>query len=121
MMATNTKDPSAFLTIGELADQLGVQQHILRFWEQRFPQLRPLQRAGNRRYYRPDDVVLVRRIHRLLNAEGYTVKGVQKLLSGKESVASPPMIPPTSASVPNVLPLIAIRDRLARALTQDSA
>jgi DNA-binding transcriptional MerR regulator len=75
------KSDQAFRTIGELADELGVPQHILRYWETRFPQLRPLQRAGNRRYYRPDDVALARRIHRLLNQEGYTVRGVQQLLA----------------------------------------
>ena len=79
------KDPGALLTIGELSEQLGVAQHILRYWESRFPQLRPMQRAGNRRYYRPADVELVRRINRLLNQEGYTVRGVQKLLREKEA------------------------------------
>ena len=79
------KDPGALLTIGELSEQLGVAQHILRYWESRFPQLKPMQRAGNRRYYRPADVELVRRIHRLLNHEGYTVRGVQKLLREKEA------------------------------------
>jgi len=74
------KSEHAFRTIGELASDLGVPQHILRYWETRFPQLRPLQRAGNRRYYRPDDVALARRIHRLLNEEGYTIRGVQQLL-----------------------------------------
>ena len=74
------KSDHAFRTIGELASDLGVPQHILRYWETRFPQLKPLQRAGNRRYYRPDDVALARRIHRLLNAEGYTIRGVQQLL-----------------------------------------
>jgi DNA-binding transcriptional MerR regulator len=82
-MATGEKAPDAFRTIGELSAELGVAQHILRYWETKFPQLRPLQRAGNRRYYRADDVVLARRIHRLLNEEGYTVKGVQKLLRSK--------------------------------------
>ena len=75
------KSDQAFRTIGELASELGVPQHILRYWETRFPQLRPLQRAGNRRYYRPADVELARRIHRLLNEEGYTIRGVQQLLA----------------------------------------
>ena len=79
-MATREKAPGAFKTIGELSAELGIAQHILRYWETKFPQLRPLQRAGNRRYYRPDDVDLARRINRLLNEEGYTVRGVQKLL-----------------------------------------
>ena len=75
------KSDQAFRTISELAAELGVPQHILRYWETRFPQLKPLQRAGNRRYYRPADVALARRIHRLLNEEGYTVRGVQQLLA----------------------------------------
>lgn len=77
------KEPGALLTIGELSEQLGVAQHILRYWETKFPQLRPMQRAGNRRYYRPADVELARRISRLLGEEGYTVRGVQKLLRDK--------------------------------------
>ena len=79
-MATAEKSPDALKTIGELSHELGVAQHILRYWETKFPQLRPMQRAGNRRYYRPADVDLARRINRLLNEEGYTVRGVQKLL-----------------------------------------
>ena len=82
-MATAEKAPGAFRTIGELSEELGVAQHILRYWETKFPQLRPLQRAGNRRYYRPADVDLARRIHRLLTQDGYTVRGVQKLLRDK--------------------------------------
>jgi DNA-binding transcriptional MerR regulator len=83
-MATGKSD-QAFRTIGELAADLGVPQHILRYWETRFPQLRPLQRAGNRRYYRPADVALAHRIHRLLNQDGYTIRGVQQLLAGGSS------------------------------------
>ena len=75
------KSDQAFRTISELAADLGVPQHILRYWETRFPQLRPLQRAGNRRYYRPADVAVAHRIHRLLNQDGYTIRGVQQLLS----------------------------------------
>jgi DNA-binding transcriptional MerR regulator len=91
------KSDSAFRTIGELSAELGVPQHILRYWETRFSQLRPLTRAGNRRYYRPEDVALVRRIDTALNRDGYTIKGVQKLLAGKEavapaSVAAPPAV-----------------------------
>ena len=80
MLEPSRKSEHAFRTIGELASDLGVPQHILRYWETRFPQLKPLQRAGNRRYYRPDDVALARRIHRLLNQDGYTIRGVQQLL-----------------------------------------
>jgi DNA-binding transcriptional MerR regulator len=120
------KDPGALLTIGELSEDLGVPQHILRYWETRFPQLRPMQRAGNRRYYRPADVDLARRIHRLLNQEGYTVRGVQKLLRGGPETAPIPGMPaPASrseaqADEPNggidVFRLIALRNRLAEAL-----
>lgn len=82
-----SKQSGAFLTIGELSAELNVPQHILRYWETRFPALRPLQRAGNRRYYRAEDVELVRRIHRLLNAEGYTVRGAQQALAAKGATA----------------------------------
>ena len=82
------KDPGAFKTIGELSDELGVAQHILRYWETKFPQLKPLQRAGNRRYYRPADVALARRIQRLLTVEAYTIRGVQKLLRTGWQVSS---------------------------------
>jgi DNA-binding transcriptional MerR regulator len=98
-----SKAEDAFRTIGELADELGLQQHILRYWETRFPQLRPLQRAGKRRYYRPSDVALVRRIDRLLNHEGYTIRGVQKLLDAKtpdEAPAAPAVPVDMAAAVP---------------------
>jgi DNA-binding transcriptional MerR regulator len=99
-MATGEKAPDAFRTIGELSADLGVAQHILRYWETKFPQLKPLQRAGNRRYYRPADVALAKRIHRLLNEEGYTVKGVQKLLRSKNSAEDEPVVvPPSSITV----------------------
>lgn len=87
----SVKDDDAFRTISELATELGVPQHILRYWETRFPQLRPLQRAGNRRYYRPADVALARRIHTLLDLEGYTIKGVQRVLVGLN--AEPETVP----------------------------
>ena len=74
------KSAGAFRTISEVASELGVPQHVLRFWETRFSQIRPLKRAGGRRYYRPEDVELLRRIRALLYQQGYTIKGVQKLL-----------------------------------------
>src|ERR1700757_440013 len=74
------KSPEAFRTISEVADDLGLPQHVLRFWETRFPQIRPLKRGGGRRYYRPEDVELLRAVKQLLYGEGYTIKGVQKLL-----------------------------------------
>ena len=129
MAAQADKSGEAFRTIGELSADLDIPQHILRYWETRFPQLRPLQRAGNRRYYRPADVTLVRRIDQLLNREGYTIKGVQKLLiSGdREEAPAPAVATPASPGGPAPkLPdavraeLRAIRDDLARALAEDS-
>jgi DNA-binding transcriptional MerR regulator len=76
------KTETALRTIGEVSTELGIPQHILRYWETKFPQLRPVQRAGNRRYYRPEDIALARRIQMLLAQDGYTMKGVQKLLDG---------------------------------------
>lgn len=111
------KDASAFLTIGELSDRLGVAQHILRYWETRFPQLRPLQRAGNRRYYRPDDVALAERIDRLLNQDGYTIKGVQKVLAGKGREGKQPSVE-TAASAQTLRELKSIRDDLAEAIAE---
>ena len=73
------KSPEAYRTIREVADSLDLPQHVLRFWETRFPQIRPFKRAGGRRYYRPDDIERLRLIKRLLYDEGYTIKGVQKL------------------------------------------
>ncbi len=123
-MATPPKSAQAFRTIGELAKDLGLPQHILRYWETRFPQLRPLQRAGNRRYYRPEDVALATRINQLLNHEGYTVKGVQKLLVDEPgTVATPIAVSPVAQRVPTQSPLIpaliAIRNRIVKALAED--
>jgi len=74
------KSPNAFRTISEVADELGLPQHVLRFWESKFNQIAPMKRAGGRRYYRPDDISILARIRDLLHHEGYTIKGVQKLL-----------------------------------------
>ncbi len=115
-----SKQSGAFLTIGELSAELDVPQHILRYWETRFPMLRPLRRAGNRRYYRTEDVELARRIHRLLNVEGYTVRGAQQALSGKGAAAKGAAetngaSPPTPAAVqPSTdVPAAAQEDRAA--------
>src|SRR4051794_20624233 len=75
-----SKRASAFRTIGEVAEELDLPAHVLRFWESKFPQLRPLKRGGGRRYYRPEDIVLLRRIRQCLYQDGYTIRGVQKLL-----------------------------------------
>lgn len=85
------KAASAFRTISEVSAELEVPQHVLRFWETKFPQIKPLKRGGGRRYYRPDDVELLRRIQALLYREGYTIRGVQRLL--KEARASGTPLP----------------------------
>jgi len=74
------KAPDAFRTISEVADEIDVPQHVLRFWESRFPQIRPMKRGGGRRYYRPEDVDLLRGVRHLLYGEGYTIRGVQRIL-----------------------------------------
>jgi DNA-binding transcriptional MerR regulator len=79
------KSASAFRTISEVAGDLDVAQHVLRFWESKFPQVRPLKRGGGRRYYRPEDVDLLRQIRALLYDQGYTIKGVQKLLKTRRA------------------------------------
>lgn len=137
------KAPEALRTIGEVAKALGLKQHVLRYWEEQFPMLRPLTRAGGRRYYRPEDVALVARINSLLHSEGYTIKGARQTLQAKGAskagaepqaaiVASAPSEPALSAS-PNLMHggpedevvealrilaghLATIRDRLAGAL-----
>lgn len=111
------KSAAAFRTIGEVAEELGLPQHVLRFWETRFPQVQPLKRGGNRRYYRPSDVVLLRTIHRMLHDEGYTIKGVQKLLGEglKPAPAAAAPAVPAVASI-DLGAIRAIRDRLAAGL-----
>jgi len=74
------KSPGAFRTITEVSTELELPQHVLRFWETKFPQIKPVKRRGGRRYYRPEDIVLIKGIKSLLYVEGYTIKGVQKLL-----------------------------------------
>lgn len=127
------KAPEAFLTIGEMADRLGVKTHILRYWEEQFPMLKPLKRAGGRRLYRPSDVALLDQIQDLLTNQGYTIRGARSFLAkgGKAQPASPlPAVEPTPVASPapigdlfaapvqsKLLPeLRAIRDRLAQAL-----
>jgi DNA-binding transcriptional MerR regulator len=77
------KSPEAFRTISEVAEELDLPQHVLRFWETRFPQIRPLKRGGGRRYYRPDDVDLLKGIRHFLYGEGYTIRGVQRILKAE--------------------------------------
>lgn len=91
------KSPSAFRTISEVADDLHIPQHVLRFWETRFPQVKPLKRGGGRRYYRPDDIGLLRRISDLLYIQGYTIKGVQRMLREGDGTLSGELPPPDVA------------------------
>ncbi len=100
----NAKSAEAFRTISEVADELDVPQHVLRFWESRFPQIKPLKRAGGRRYYRPDDVALLQRIRQCLYEQGYTIKGVQKLLrdgTGKTGDAALDKAPTLDLDLPD--------------------
>lgn len=129
------KSPDALRTIGEVADALGIRQHVLRYWEEQFPMLRPLKRSGGRRYYRPEDVALVQRINQLVHGDGYTLKGARSLLAAQRGKgrAAPPAVAAPAAEVPAsggaiavVAPLTsnpvlvhrlrAIRGRLAAAL-----
>jgi DNA-binding transcriptional MerR regulator len=88
------KAPTAFRTISEVADDLQIPQHVLRFWETKFSELKPLKRGGGRRYYRPEDIALLRRISHLLYTQGYTIKGVQRLLrDGTLEEAGTPELP----------------------------
>ena len=99
------KSPDAFRTISEVAEDLDVPQHVLRFWETRFSQIKPLKRGGGRRYYRPDDIDLLKGIRHLLYGEGYTIKGVQRIMKegGSRSVQAigrgekAPALPPPAA------------------------
>ena len=121
------KDPAALRTIGEVAAAFDIRQHVLRYWEQQFPMLRPLKRSGGRRYYRPEDVSLVETIDRLVNREGYTLKGARQAIERGPQGGGEPLqhatapaeegARPVQAATPDILPqLRAIRQRLAAAL-----
>jgi DNA-binding transcriptional MerR regulator len=94
------KAPDALRTIGEVAKALGLKQHVLRYWEEQFPMLRPLTRAGGRRYYRPEDVALVARIDQLLHREGYTIRGARQALVGKGGAKPAAAAAPAPVSEP---------------------
>jgi DNA-binding transcriptional MerR regulator len=103
-----SKSAGAFRTTGEAAEELDLPAHVLRFWESKFPQLRPVKRGGGRRYYRPEDIDLLRRIRQCLYQEGYTIRGVQRLLREGEmrreagSVPAEAEMPPTVLALPPV-------------------
>jgi DNA-binding transcriptional MerR regulator len=124
------KTPDAFRTIGEVAQAFGLKQHVLRYWEEQFPMLRPLKRAGGRRYYRPEDVRLIGEINRLLYREGFTIRGARQALGGKGSAVpvAPELAPerhgeelarPTPLADGLDARLRELRDALARALERD--
>ncbi len=103
-MGDGSKSASAFRTISEVATELDLPQHVLRFWETKFNQIRPLKRGGGRRYYRPEDIELLRQIRGLLYDNGYTIKGVQKLLRDGSSAVSkkpPTESPATTSAIEN--------------------
>lgn len=111
------KAPDAMRTIGEVAEALGIRQHILRYWEQQFPMLRPLKRSGGRRLYRPGDVAMVAAIDRLVNREGYTLKGARAVLAGGEAPSTPLGTTREEPSLAELRArLLAIRNRLSGAL-----
>jgi DNA-binding transcriptional MerR regulator len=107
------KSPGAYRTISEVADELQVPQHVLRFWETKFPQIRPLKRGGGRRYYRPEDILLLRRISTLLYVQGYTIKGVQRLLREGGSDEPTELAPPEAAEPEADEPAADARPQLA--------
>lgn len=116
---TDGKAPDALRTIGEVSAGLNIRQHVLRYWEEQFPMLRPLKRSGGRRYYRPEDVALVMMIDRLVHREGFTLRGARQAIAAGGAKAAPQPAVSVAASAPAsaVVPqLRAIRDRLAAAL-----
>ena len=118
-VTSSGKAEGAMRTIGEVSAELGVKPHILRYWEAQFDSIKPLKRAGGRRYYRPEDVETLRTIDRLLNREGFTVRGARQYLAGKTAKPAPAAAPAPSASAAPAIDLAAlraIRDRLAAAL-----
>jgi DNA-binding transcriptional MerR regulator len=96
---------SAYRTIGEVAEELDLTAQVLRFWESKFPQLQPLKRSGGRRYYRPEDVVLLRRIRECLYQEGYTIRAVQKLLNAANEAGEDETVAQGAADAPTLFPL----------------
>ena len=110
------KDQGALRTIGEVAAATGIRTHVLRYWEQQFPELRPLTRSGGRRYYRPQDIALVERIDLLVNRQGYTLKGAKAALASSSEAAAVAPLPRADREGTRLETLKAIRDDLRRAL-----
>ncbi|WP_067738905.1 MerR family transcriptional regulator [Novosphingobium naphthalenivorans] len=115
------KAADALRTIGEVAQALGIRQHVLRYWEEQFPALQPIKRSGGRRYYRPQDVALIVEIDRLVHREGYTLRGACKAVAGKSAtpvLAADAVSSPVSGSMDRGIrdQLVAIRGQLAEAL-----
>ena len=110
------KEEGALRTIGEVASATGIKTHVLRYWEQQFPQLKPLKRSGGRRYYRAEDVALVERIDRLVNREGYTLKGAKAALRGAPDQQDVVTAASTSVDADTLAQLKAIREDLRAAL-----
>ncbi|MBA4160679.1 MAG: transcriptional regulator [Novosphingobium sp.] len=120
------KDPEALRTIGEVAKALGIRQHVLRYWEEQFPMLKPLKRSGGRRYYRSEDVRMVEAIDRLVHKEGYTLKGAKQALQGRTSSTAQAPSAPATTPIASEAPinsnfayrarLIALRTTLVNAL-----
>lgn len=129
-LTTDGKAPDAFRTIGEVAKLLGIRQHVLRYWEDQFPMLRPVKRSGGRRYYRPEDVRLVQKIDRLVHGQGYTLRGARQAIEAeaKGAKSAVPVSQPATNAPPAatlIAPrrditaeLRAIRARLAAALAE---
>lgn len=107
---TDGKALDAMRTIGEVANALGIRQHVLRYWEEQFPQLKPVKRSGGRRYYRPEDVRLIAAIDRLVHREGYTLRGARQALSRGATGAA--MAQPQSQGADRPIPLGEVRERL---------
>ena len=125
------KAPDAMRTIGEVAKALNIRQHVLRYWEEQFPALKPVKRSGGRRYYRPEDIALIATIDRLVHREGYTLRGARKAIDGKQPdqrIEPPPQPAPPIRAAPAqismfgdelngvVVELRSIRENLAKAL-----
>lgn len=111
------KSLEAFRTIGEVSDLLDVPKHVLRFWEARFPQIKPMKRGGGRRLYRPEDVALLRGIHHLLHQAGYTIKGVQKILREQGLEAVKALAASSLSSATSAVPAAPPRKSAAKAAT----